>query len=80
MLGHVNFGYLNILSQNNLVEGLPSNLESEYLKCDTCVQNKMTNTSFENNKHRARDIGEITQPHKKKMSKPTDQTIYTLCF
>ena len=22
----------------------------------------------------------ITQPHKKKMSKPTDQTIYTLCF
>ena len=31
MLGHVNFGYLNILSRNNLVKGLPSNLESKYL-------------------------------------------------
>ena len=59
MLGHVNFGYLNILSQNNLVVGLPSNLECDYLKYGTCVQNKMTNTSFENNRHRARDIGEI---------------------
>ena len=46
MLGHVNFSYLNILSKNNLVEGLPNNLESEYLKCGTCVQNKMTNTRF----------------------------------
>ena len=31
MLGHVNFGYLNILSRNNLVEGLPSKLENDYL-------------------------------------------------
>ena len=59
ILGHVNFGYLNILSKNNLVEGLPSNLESEYLKCGTCIQNKMTNTVFENNRYRAREIGEI---------------------
>ena len=51
MLGHVNFEYLNILSRNNLVKDLPSNLESEYLKCATCVQNTMTNTSFENNRH-----------------------------
>ena len=59
MLGHVNFKYLNTLSRNNLAEGLPNNLESEYLKCGTCIQNKMTNTSFENNRRRARDIGEI---------------------
>ena len=37
MLGHVNFGYLNTLSKNNLFEGLPNNLESEYLKCGTCT-------------------------------------------
>ena len=59
MLGHVNFSYLNILSKNNLVEDLPNYLESEYLKCGTCVQNKMTNTRFENDRHRAKDIGEI---------------------
>ena len=49
------------LSRNNLVEGLPSKLENDYLKCGTCVQKKLTNTSFENNRHRARDIGEIIQ-------------------
>ena len=59
MLGHVNFKYLNTLSKNNLVEGLPNNLESDYLKCSTCIQIKMTDTSFENNRRRARDIGEI---------------------
>ena len=59
MLGHVNFKYLDILSRNKLVEGLPNDLESEYLKCGTCVQNKMTNTSFENNRYRAKGIGEI---------------------
>ena len=48
MLGHVNFRYLNYsnISKNNMVEGVPNNLESEYLKCGTCMQNKMTNTSF----------------------------------
>ena len=45
LLGNVNFGDLNILSKNNLVEGLPNNLESEYMKCGTCIQNKMTNTT-----------------------------------
>ena len=59
MLGHVNFRYLNALSKNNSVEGLPNNLESEYLKCGAYIQNKMTNTSFENNRRRATDIGEI---------------------
>ena len=52
MFGHVNFSYLNILSKNNLVEGLPNNLESEYLKCGTRVQNKMSNTRFENDRHK----------------------------
>lgn len=59
ILGHVNFKYLNILSQKNLLDGLPRNLESEYLKCGTCVQNKMTKTSFDNNRRRAKDVGEI---------------------
>ena len=56
LLRHVNFGHLNILSKNNLVEGLPNNLESEYMKCGTCIRNKMTNTSFKNNRHIGREI------------------------
>ena len=50
ILGHVNFNYLNILCRNKLVEGMPNEFEHEYLKCGTCLQNKMHNLSFDNNR------------------------------
>ena len=60
MLGHVNFNYLNIIFKNKLVDGIPVSLESDYLKCGTCIQNKMHNLSFKRNKRRrARDLLEI---------------------
>lgn len=59
MLGHVNFNYLETLCKNKLVKGMPSHLEKNYLKCSTCIQNKMHNLPFKNNRHKARDILEI---------------------
>lgn len=50
ILGHINFTYLNILSQNDLVENLPNNLENEYLKYGTCIQDKMSNMKFDFNR------------------------------
>ena len=59
MLGHVNFKYLDAMCKGKLVEGLPSELESEYLKCGTCIQNKMRNLPFENRRNRANDLLDI---------------------
>lgn len=59
ILGHVNFNYLSIICQNNLVEGIPEKLENDFLKCATCVENKMANVSFKNNRHKANDLLEI---------------------
>lgn len=59
LLGHVNFKYLDILSKNQLLNGIPSEIESEFMKCKTCIENKMSNTPFENNRNRAKDILEI---------------------
>jgi len=56
MLGHVNFKYLDTMCKDSLVEGLPSELESEFLKCGTCIQNKMHNLPFENQRNRANDL------------------------
>lgn len=58
-LGHVNFSYLNILSSQQLVEGIPNDLEKEYMKCKTCIENKMHNIPFKNNRTKANDILEI---------------------
>jgi len=44
---------------DKLVEGLPSKLESEFLKCGTCIQNKMHNFKFQNQIERANDLLDI---------------------
>lgn len=59
LLGHVNFQYLNKMCKEKLVDGLPENLEQIHLKCGTCLQNKMHNLRFENNRYRAQEILEI---------------------
>jgi len=48
IIGHVNFKYLETMCKDKLVEGLPSKLVSEFLKCGTCIHNKMHNLKFEN--------------------------------
>lgn len=58
LLGHVNFKYWNILSKNQLLNGIPEEIEPEFMKCKTCIENKINNTSFENNRENAKDIME----------------------
>ena len=52
-LGHVNFNYLNTMHKNHTLEGLPREIESDYYKCATCIENKMHNIPFDNNRKRA---------------------------
>lgn len=59
ILGHVNFNYLNTLCKNQLLDGIPSEIDSEYMKCKVCIENKMRNLPFENNRSRAKEILEI---------------------
>ena len=59
MLGHLNFVYLNTLTKQQLLIGIPSDLNSEFMKCKTCIENKMHNLTFENNRTRAKDILDI---------------------
>lgn len=58
-LGHVNFKYLSILCKDQILDGIPKEIESEYMKCRVCIENKMHNVPFENNRYRAREILEI---------------------
>ena len=58
-LWHVNFNYLNTICKNHMLEGLPNEIESDYFKCATCIQYKMHNIPFDNNRKRAKDILEI---------------------
>uniref|UniRef100_A0A2A4K3T3 Endonuclease n=1 Tax=Heliothis virescens TaxID=7102 RepID=A0A2A4K3T3_HELVI len=58
-LGHVNFKYLDIMCKDQLLEGIPKEIESEYMKCAICIENKMHNLPFKNNRRRAEDILEI---------------------
>lgn len=37
VLGHVNFGYLEILCRKQLLSGIPNKVESEFVKCRTRV-------------------------------------------
>lgn len=48
MLGHMNFHYLEKMSKNNLVDGIPKKLVN--FKCGTCIRNKMHNLPFKNNR------------------------------
>ena len=59
MLEHVNFGYLNTLCKQELLMGIPNQLESEFMKCRTCIENKMHNLPFSNDRIKAKDILEI---------------------
>lgn len=59
ILGHVNFRYLDTMCKGKLVEGIPNELELGFLKCGTCIQNKMHNLPFENQRYRAKDLLEI---------------------
>ena len=59
ILGHANFNYLNMMSKNKLVEGLPENFEPIFLKCGTCLQYKMTNLPFNNNRSKSSEIWEL---------------------
>ena len=58
-LGHVNFNYLDVMCKNKLLNGVPEKLESEYMKCAICIENKMHNLPFKNNRSKAQEILEI---------------------
>jgi len=47
------------LSKQELLTGIPSELETEFMKCKTCIENKMSNLPFNNNRSKAREILEI---------------------
>jgi len=59
ILGHVNFKYLDTMCKDKLVEGLPSKLEWEFIKCGTLIQSKMHNLKFEYQRKRANDLLDI---------------------
>ena len=59
MLGHINFNYLNTMCKENYIDGIPKSLENIYLKCGTCIRNKMHNLPFKNDRSRARDVLEL---------------------
>lgn len=59
ILGHVNFNYLKTLCKDQLLDGVPEELESEFMKCKICIENKMHNVPFENNRSKAKEILEI---------------------
>jgi len=47
------------MCKDKLVESLPSKLEAEYLKCGTCIQDKMHNLKFEYQRNRGNDFLDI---------------------
>ncbi|CAK1597951.1 unnamed protein product [Parnassius mnemosyne] len=58
-MGHINFKNLESMCKNELLEGLPKDIEYEYLKCAICIENKMHNLPFHNNRRKAEEILEI---------------------
>lgn len=58
-LGHVNFQYLNKLINNKLLDGLPDKIESAEMKCSNCIESKMANVPFENNRTKTTEILEL---------------------
>lgn len=49
-LGDINFEYLGKLVKDKLLNGLPEKLESCKMKCPNCIQSKMTNQFFDNDR------------------------------
>lgn len=58
-LGQVYFNYLNLICTNKLLEGIPDKIDSEYVKCTTCIKSKMHKLPLENKRKRANQILEI---------------------
>lgn len=58
-LGHVNFNNLKTMCKEELLEGIPKEIEEEYMKCAICIENKMHNLPFKNNRRKAEGILEI---------------------
>lgn len=58
-LGHINFNSLNKVCKSNVVDNLPQNLESNFMKCAICLENKMHNLPFLNNRTKAKEVLEI---------------------
>lgn len=44
-LGHINFSQLENLSKNKFVNDLPKFSIKQYVKCDTCMKNKIVSVS-----------------------------------
>ena len=45
-----------LMRKNESLEGLPKEIENEYLKCAICIGNKMHNLLLKNNRREAEDI------------------------
>ena len=59
-LGRVNFGYLITLCKQELLTCILYEIAGEFIKCKTCIENKMHNLPFsKNNRVKAKDILEI---------------------
>lgn len=58
-LGHANFKYLKTMCDQQILEGLPNKLESDYMKCAICLENKMHNLPFKNERSRAKEVLDI---------------------
>ena len=59
VLSQINFRYLDTICKQQLLTGIPNELESEFMKCKTCIENKMHNLPFINNRTKAKDRLEI---------------------
>ncbi|CAG4974137.1 unnamed protein product [Colias eurytheme] len=58
-MGHINFKSLELMCKNESLDGLPKEIENEYLKCAICIENKMHNLPFHNNRRKAEEILDI---------------------
>lgn len=58
-LGHVNFQYLNRLVKNKLLDGLPDKIENTEMKCANCIESKMSNEPFENDRTKTTEFLEL---------------------
>ena len=59
MLGHTNFKYIKTLCKEKLVYGMPNELEIDSMKCITCIENKIHNHLFNNDRSKAQEILDI---------------------
>lgn len=59
MLGHISFSKLKFLCENELLDGAPKRLESENFKCAICLEFKMNNVPFKDDREKATEILQI---------------------